>query len=60
MLEKEALILLTNLSQLMVAKLKEPISHVHGWFNGQIAIAVARSYSRMIHGTHLSSPLIDQ
>ena len=33
MLGKEALVILTNLSLLMAEKLKEPISHVHGWVN---------------------------
>ena len=57
MLGKEALVVLTNLSRLMVEKLEEPISHVRGWVNGRIAVAVARSYSRMIHGDRLPSPL---
>ena len=48
MLGREALVILENLSQLMAAKMDEPISHVQVWINGQFEIAVARSYSRMI------------
>ena len=43
----------------MAAKMEEPISHVHGWVIGRIAIAVARSYSRMISEARLPSPLRD-
>ena len=32
-------------------KIKEPFSNVHGWFNIQIKIVVARLYSRMIYGS---------
>ena len=60
MLGKEALIVLTNLIRLMAKKLEEPLSHVCGWVNGRIIIAVARSYSRMIRGDRLPSPLWDQ
>ena len=48
MLDKEALVVLTTLSQLIVEKLEEPISHGCGWVNSHIVIAVARSYSRKI------------
>ena len=44
----------------MVAKMDEPISHVQGWIDFQIAIAVARSYSYMILGDRLPSSLWDQ
>ena len=44
----------------MAEKREEPISHVCGWVNGQIEIAVARSYYLMIRGAHLTSPLRDQ
>ena len=37
----------------MAEKLEEPISHVHGWVNSRIAIAVARLYSPMIRGDRL-------
>ena len=59
MLGKEALVVLANLSRLVAAKMEEPISHVHGWVIGRIAIAVARSYSLMIRGAHLSITLQD-
>ena len=57
MLGREAQVILTNLSPLMAAKMEEPISHMRGWVNGQIAIAVARSYSHMIRGARLPSLL---
>ena len=60
MLGREALVVLTNLIQLMAAKMDEPISHVHGWINGRIPILVARSYSQMIRGDRLPSPLRDR
>ena len=41
---KEAQLVLATSSQLMAEKMDEPISHVKGWFNGRIAIVVARSY----------------
>ena len=44
MLRKEALVLLSTLSQLMAEEHEEPISHVCGWVNGWIAIAVQRFY----------------
>ena len=39
---KESKVLLVTLSLLMAAKMEEPISHVKGWVNGQIAIKAAR------------------
>ena len=60
MLGKEALVVLSNLSRLMAEKLEEPTSHVRGWVNGLIAIAVARYYSRMICGDCVTSSLQDQ
>ena len=59
MLGMEALVILSDLSQLMAEKLKEPNSHVRLWINGQIVITIARLYSRMIHGACLLSPLRD-
>ena len=41
-LGREALLVLANLGRLVAAKMYEPISHVQGWINGQIVIAVAR------------------
>ena len=50
MMGKEALVVLVTLSRVMAAKMDEPILHVTGWVNGQITIAVARSYYRVLHG----------
>ena len=60
MLKREDLVILSNLSQLMAEKLKVPISHVCGWVKGRITIAIANSYSCMIHGDFLPSPLWDR
>ena len=60
MLGREALAVLANLSRLMAAKMDEPISHVLGWINGRIIIAVVRSYSRMIRVAQLPSPMRDR
>ena len=49
--------MLSQLIQIMVEKMEEPLSQVRKWVNGRIAIAVARSYSRMIRGARLPSPL---
>ena len=49
-LGREALIIFLQLSQVMAEKRVETLSQARGWVNGQIAIAVARSYSRMIGG----------
>ena len=38
---ENALVLLTNLSQLIEKKLKEPLSQVRGWVNGRISIVIA-------------------
>ena len=60
MLGREALVVLTNLSRLMAAKIDGPILHVQGWVKGQIAITVAMFYSRMIRGAQLPSTLRDR
>ena len=60
MLGKEVQVLLATLSQLVAAKTEEPILHVKGWFNSRIAIAVAKSYSWMIRGARITSPLQTQ
>ena len=44
MLGREALVILTQLSRIMAAKVDKSILHVWGWINGQISIAVARLY----------------
>ena len=59
MLVKEALVVLTQLSQTMAEKKYNPFLYVQGWINGQIAIAVTRLYSRMIRRARLPSPLQD-
>ena len=43
MLRKEALLIILNLSRIMAEKAEEHISHVRGWVNGRIVIAIARS-----------------
>ena len=60
MLGREALVILANLSRRMAAKMDEPIFHMQGWINRLITITVARSYSCMICGDWLPSPLHDQ
>ena len=60
MLGKDALAILVNLSQLMAAKLEEPIFHVRGWVKNLIAIKITILYSCMIPGTCLPSPLQDR
>ena len=57
MLRNEALVVLKNLSRLMATKLEELLSHICGWGNSWISIAVARSYSRTIQGDFPLSPL---
>ena len=59
MIGKEALVLLTSLSQLMAEKMDKSISHASGWINGRIKIAATRSYSHRIHIFCLPSPLWD-
>ena len=44
----------------MAVKMEEPISYIRGWVNVWITIAVARSYSCMIHISQLPSPLLDR
>ena len=44
MLGKKVLVVLTNLSHLMAAKMEEPILQVRFWVNFRITTAVARSY----------------
>ena len=43
-LGREDIVIISNLSQIMVEKLEEPISDVCGWVSGWIAISVARNY----------------
>ena len=61
MLGREALVVISQLGRVMAEKREEePLSQVRGWVNGRIAIAVSRSYSRMIRGARLPSPLRGQ
>ena len=60
MLGRESLVRLSQLSRVMAEKREEPLSQVRGWVNGRIAIAVARSYSRMKRGARICSPLREQ
>ena len=57
MMVKWSQVILATLSRLIAAKMEEPILHVEGWINGRIAIAVARSYSRMLCGDWVPNPL---
>ena len=57
MLGREALVVITQFSQVMEKKREEPLSQVQGWVKGRIIIAVARSYSQMIRGAWILSPL---
>ena len=57
MLGRKALVVLSQLSRFMAEKRDKPLSQVRGWVNGQIAIAVASSYSKMIRRARLPSPL---
>ena len=57
---KEDQVVLATLSRFMAAKMDEPILHVKGWVNGRIAITVTRSYSRVLRGARVPSPLRTQ
>ena len=57
MLDREALVMFSQLSLVMEEKSEETLSQVQGWVNKRIKIAVARSYSLMIHGARLPIPL---
>ena len=60
LLGREALVVISQLILVMVYKREEPLLQVRGWVNGRIDIAVVRSYSRMICGARLPSPLREQ
>ena len=57
MMGKDALVVLSTLSLLMATKLDEHISHVTGWVNSRIKIAVSRSYYRVLYGARYLSLL---
>ena len=50
MIGKEGMVVIVKLSQIMAAKMDEPILHVWGWINGGISISFVISYSHMICG----------
>ena len=54
---KEAQVTLNQSSQLMAKKVEEPVYHLRGWINRQIAISVTWFYLRMFCGARLPSPL---
>ena len=54
---REALVVLLQLSRVMSEKREEPLSQVRGWVNGKTEISVVISYSQMICGARLPSPL---
>ena len=60
MMGEEAQVAITTLSWFMAKKMDEPISHVKGWVNGRIEIAVARSYSWVLHVSQAPSTLLTQ
>ena len=59
-LGSRALVVLYRLSRVISEKREEPISQVRGWVNGNIAISIVRSYSQIICGDWLPSPLREQ
>ena len=60
MMGMEAQVILVTFSQIMAVKMDGPILHAKGWIDGRIAIAIPRSYSRVIHQDRLSIPLRNQ
>ena len=60
MMGKEAQFILANLSRLMAEKMDEPILHVKVWYNGRTEISVVRSYYRVLHRSHITSPFRDR
>ena len=59
-LGREALVVFLQLSIFVADKRGEYLSQVWRWVNVRIAIAAVRSYSRMICGARLPSPLREQ
>ena len=60
MLWRSYLVVLSQLTLAMAEKREEPPFQVQGWVNRCIEIAVERSYSQMIRGAWLPSPLWEQ
>ena len=57
MLGREALAVISQLSQVPEKKREEHFSQLLGWVNRRIVISLERSYSRMIHKAQLPNPL---
>ena len=57
MLGKEALVVTSDFSLLMVGKLEELILHASVWINRDISIVITRLYYCMLHGDCLPIPL---
>ena len=60
MLGREALVVLLQLSRVLLEKREKLPFQLQGWVNGKIILAVARTYSQIIRGAWLPSPLWDQ
>ena len=60
MLGREALVVLTQFSHTMAAKMDEPVLHVQGQISGQIETVFARYYSLIICRALLPIPLRDR
>ena len=56
-LEREALVVLSQLSPAIADKREKYLLQVRGWVNRRITIDVARFYSQMISRARLPSPL---
>ena len=59
-LREEYIVILTSFSQLIATKIEEPPSQLFDWSNYWIEILVAKSYSHMVCGARLPSPLQDR
>ena len=57
MISMEALAIITPLIPNISEEREEPLSYVWGWINDLIAIAVVRSYPRIIRGAQHPIPL---
>ena len=57
MIGREPLVVISQLSQVPAEKREEHFLQLRGWVNRRIAIALERSYSRMIHKAQLPNPL---
>ena len=57
MIRREDLVVLLQLSRVMSENREETLFQLRGWVNGRITIAVASTYSQLIWGARLPSPL---